>query len=375
MSKTVSPYQSNWFSKFFECYYAFIAIIAAMAMLPVCIALLTKEITKHFPFNFFILFLTIAIAISIAFSIWWHWKERKGNFHSVTIRAWLQGIIRYFIAFEISCYGFAKILRTQFTTPYSMADMPVGSLTGFELTWSYFGYSYTFAVILGMLQIGGAILLLFRRTSLLGVFVLLPVMVNIVLINVFYHIAIGAFMISLAITFGLIYLLMLRWPDLKKLFFALSPEIPTINLPFLKPIIKILIILAAFGLIHSYVVSRPLYFNGKWSVNKVIRNGQTVESQEWLYDDMVWSNIYFNWPGKVILSPNPYIYEVSRAHNANYTYDSKNHTLTLSYPGFSLQSDTVKVEVSHYDEKNMQWKLVHDNDTLQYDLSRVEPSH
>ena len=90
---------------------------------------------------------------------------------------------------------------------------------------------------------------------------------------------------------------------------------------------------------------------------------------------MVWSNVYFEQNGKVILSPNPYVYEAARANNANYTYNAKSHRLLLTYPGFSEKSDTAVVTVSDYEGKSMQWKLVHNQDTLQYTFSKAEISH
>lgn len=377
MPEAASPYKTNWFSKFFECIYLCIAVSVTWSItLEIFVATHMKSPDENSLVTLFLVFRVAAVSTAVLYSIWWHHKERKGNFNSAIKHAWLRGIIRYFIAYEVSIYGFAKILKTQFVIPASMADTPVGSLSGFYLTWNYFGYSHTFAVILGLCQIVGGVLLLFRRTCLLGVFILMPVMVNVVFINIFYSIATGAFINSLIITFALIYLLLLRWTDLKALFFSNGPELPKINFIFLKSIAKLLTIGLAFGVIYSYVVSlRPSFFEGKWKVNEITRNGQPVKPFEWQTDAMVWSNIYFEQNGKVILSPNPYIYEASRANNANYTYDIKSHQLLLNYPGFSEKSDTAFVAVSNYDGKSMQWKFVHNQDTLRYSFLKAETNH
>ena len=68
----------------------------------------------------------------------------------------------------------------------------MGSLTGYQLAWFYYAHSHTYAVILGLIQLGGGALLLFRKTALLGAALMLPVMTNIVMINVFFRIAWGA---------------------------------------------------------------------------------------------------------------------------------------------------------------------------------------
>jgi hypothetical protein len=68
----------------------------------------------------------------------------------------------------------------------------VGSLSGYQLAWFYYSYSHTYAVILGLIQLAGGALLLFRKSALLGAAVTLPVITNILMINMFFHIAWGA---------------------------------------------------------------------------------------------------------------------------------------------------------------------------------------
>jgi hypothetical protein len=100
--------------------------------------------------------------------------------------------LRYVSAWLLYLYALSKLAGFQFTLPPGTRERPVGSLTGFELTWYYFGYSHAYKMILGLTQLLGATLLLFRRTAALGAALLLPVLVNIVLINLFFVIALGA---------------------------------------------------------------------------------------------------------------------------------------------------------------------------------------
>lgn len=82
-------------------------------------------------------------------------------------------------------YGSSKLAHLQFHMNQALAQRPIASLTGYELTWFYYGYSRTYACVLGLTQVFGATLLLFRKTALLGAIVMLPVMINILLIDVF----------------------------------------------------------------------------------------------------------------------------------------------------------------------------------------------
>ncbi len=61
--------------------------------------------------------------------------------------------LRYLCAFLLFMYGGSKLAGMQFSLPPEYAKRTLGSLSGYELTWYYYGYSYTYAVILGSVQI------------------------------------------------------------------------------------------------------------------------------------------------------------------------------------------------------------------------------
>ncbi len=93
--------------------------------------------------------------------------------------------LRYFSAFMLYMYGVSKLAHLQFNLPSDIAGHPVGSLNGYQLTWYYFGYSRTYAILLGLTQVIGATLLLFRRSTLFAAVLMTPMIVNILLINMF----------------------------------------------------------------------------------------------------------------------------------------------------------------------------------------------
>lgn len=116
---------------------------------------------------------------------------------------------RYFCAFMLYTYGISKLLHLQFDMQSQLARRPVGALTGYELTWFYFGYSRAYAVLLGVTQVLCGTLLLFRKTTLLGALTMLPVMANILFINMFILVNdYGPFLISGIIC---IFLLTILW--------------------------------------------------------------------------------------------------------------------------------------------------------------------
>lgn len=96
-------------------------------------------------------------------------------------------------------YGFAKLNGSQFVVLDSELARPMGEVSGYWLTWYYFSYSPTYGAIIALVQVAGGILLTFRRTALLAALALVPVFVNILLIDLFFRIALGATLAALLI--------------------------------------------------------------------------------------------------------------------------------------------------------------------------------
>ena len=121
---------------------------------------------------------------------------------------------RYLSAFLLLLYGSSKLLGRQFTVPAELALKPIGTLSGHELAWYYYGYSHVYATLLGLIQLAGAALLLFRKSAMLGAALLLPVITNILMINVFFFITWGATCTSIFIFAALLVIL---WGDRRSL--------------------------------------------------------------------------------------------------------------------------------------------------------------
>lgn len=94
--------------------------------------------------------------------------------------------LRYICAFLLYMYGTSKLIHLQFHLQTELAQQPIGSLNGYQLTFYYYGFSRTYASILGILQLIGATLLLFPKSTLIGAAIVTPMMANIWLINIFY---------------------------------------------------------------------------------------------------------------------------------------------------------------------------------------------
>lgn len=93
---------------------------------------------------------------------------------------------RLFTALYMFRYGMVKLNGEQFLYGKELYNKTINELSGLDLTWVFFSYSEPFSYIIGFLQIIGGGLLLFNKTKLLAVAVLFPILLNILLIDIFY---------------------------------------------------------------------------------------------------------------------------------------------------------------------------------------------
>lgn len=128
--------------------------------------------------------------------------------------------LRYFVALMFLFYGFAKLNGAQFTILDSELDKPLREVPGFWLTWYYFGYSHVYGGLIALLQIGGALMLTFRRTVLLGACLLFGIISNIVLVDVFYDVDFSGLAMAVILWTCLVVILTPWLPGLVRFFWT-----------------------------------------------------------------------------------------------------------------------------------------------------------
>ena len=178
------------------------------------------------PFRVDLIIAVVILLTALIYAVWWTAQMRGPDNRSSAILAFWQGVIRYGIALDLSMIGFQKLFRLQFSTPIGALDLPFSSFSPEDLTWAFFGQSRTFVCIIGGLQILGSFLLVFSRTQLTGIFILLPVVLNIVLLNACYHFEWGESIQALILLTALLYLLLSEYPRLVEFFFRAKTRPP-----------------------------------------------------------------------------------------------------------------------------------------------------
>lgn len=122
-----------------------------------------------------------------------------------------ENAISWIVVFAMFIYGGAKGM--QFSGAANI-DKVVSEMTGMELMWAFYGYSKPFAITLGILEVTGGILILIKKTRIIGCLFTSTILVNIILQDIFYGVHVGA--LQVAILYQLLILVVL-WLNREKL--------------------------------------------------------------------------------------------------------------------------------------------------------------
>lgn len=143
--------------------------------------------------------------------------------HQQRILDLFKEIIVLYLAVVLMKYGFDKIFKAQFYLPEpNILYSRFGNLDRDILFWSTMGTSRLYSISAGILEILAALLILFRKTRVLGLLVSIGVLINIFLINMGFDISVKFF--SLILLFMAVFALKDDWIPLYR-FLILKQEV------------------------------------------------------------------------------------------------------------------------------------------------------
>ena len=204
----------------------------------------------------------------------------KGGEVTAKMQYGMRIAIRFFLAYTFMTYGAAKVLDMQFASNLITLDSRIIDLAPMQVAWAFFGYTFTYQAIIGGSQIAAAVLLCFRRTTALGAILLLTVIGNIVMVNVFYDVC-----VKINSTIYLAMTLFVLLVDVRRLwaFFISNKPVPPRQYPVLTRNQGRTILLGAVVIL--FILSYPFYqtiqtkkefdigeksaIYGAWAVNQV----------------------------------------------------------------------------------------------------------
>jgi|TARA_R110002072_G_scaffold131586_2_gene271357 hypothetical protein len=108
----------------------------------------------------------------------------------------IEWAVRINVFLKLCNYGIGKIMNGQFylkdSIPEAIASTPLSEVGSYDLAWTFFGHSKSYILFIGISQIVGALLFLLPKTKLLGGFILIPILLNIIAVDYFFGVAYGA---------------------------------------------------------------------------------------------------------------------------------------------------------------------------------------
>jgi hypothetical protein len=170
----------------------------------------------------YITFFFVLIATLLVILIWSVLDFRRPDYER--LHGFLRVFVRYSLASAMFVYGMAKVFNTQFPLPgLSGLNVTYAESSPMGLLWRFMGFSLEYTMFAGALELLAGVLLLFRRTTLLGALLTSAVMTNVVMLNFCYDVPVK--LGSSQLLFSSIFLLLPEIPRLWQ-FFVMNRAVP-----------------------------------------------------------------------------------------------------------------------------------------------------
>jgi len=133
------------------------------------------------------------VTISAVATIIWSFVDRRCTAYPRLQEALHVGV-RHFLALAMITYGAAKVVPMQFgtATPYTFTT-PMGERSPMGLLWAFMAVSPYYTSFTGTIEFVSGILLIFRRTSLLGALIAAGALAHVLMLNLCFDVPVKLF--------------------------------------------------------------------------------------------------------------------------------------------------------------------------------------
>ncbi|WP_405207338.1 DoxX family protein [Aquimarina sp. LLG6339-5] len=148
-------------------------------------------------FAYLTLFATVILTL-VTVLIWSILDRNRKSYNALLY--WFLVFLRVVLIAAMFLYGFVKVFKLQFPSA-SLTHLldPLGDFSPMGLAWTYMGFSKSFNVFVGFMEILGGLLLIPRRTQTLGSFIIIGVMTQVAMMNFCYDIPVKLFSVHLVL--------------------------------------------------------------------------------------------------------------------------------------------------------------------------------
>ncbi|MCU0335636.1 MAG: hypothetical protein MUF62_11455 [Chitinophagaceae bacterium] len=257
--------------------------------------------------------LVLNLLLALAAMLVWTLIARRRQ--HARLHYWFCLYLRYVLAFISFAYGFQKVLALQMPFPnMSQLATPLGDYLPMRLSWMFIGYSTPYQVFSGMAEVLVGSLLMWRRTTTLGILLAIAVYTNVAMLNLSYDIPVKIYSLHL-----LLISLVLAWQERHRLlaFFVLNKTAPPASLfqrqfthrwaRIGRIVAKTVFLLLAVGLMNVSTISYffeikddyskvlPPVKPGVYHVALSVKNGDTLAYNP--MDSLQWKDFIFDYNG------------------------------------------------------------------------------
>ena len=128
------------------------------------------------------------LAIAAVVTLIWCLLDRKKPHDE---RPYLRAYLRFYLASAMFSYGIQKVIPGQFPPPsLDRLVQTLGSSSPMSFMWTFMGTSRTYEMFAGAAELVAAVLLVARRTMLLGLLMTIGVMSNVVALNLSFDVSV-----------------------------------------------------------------------------------------------------------------------------------------------------------------------------------------
>lgn len=287
-------------------------------------------------YNYVQIFCYLVLALA-ATAVWTLLDRRRAGY--ARLHQWLRVYVRFALAAAMILYGAYKVIPEQFGTPFPSDFLqPIGESSPMKLLWTFMGASIPYVIFTGLAEMLGGLLLVARRTTLLGALVCIAVLSNVVMLNLSYDVPVKLYSSHL-----LLMAVFLAAPDLGRLasLFVRNRRVPPAGqrplfasrhghraaLVF-RTVFILYVTAAALQRVHKdklafadVATAQRLY--GVWEVEELAVDGAVRPLLA--TDATLWRRLVFDWPGAVGIQ---YAHE-TEVREYGLTLDPGPHTYAL----------------------------------------------
>ena len=255
-----------------------------------------------------------SLVLALVAGLAWTFLDRKRS-NDARIDEWLRVYVRFSLATAMIVYGAHKVFSAQFGTPgLDRLLGTFGNASPMGLLWTFMGFSRVYTLFAGLGEMVGGILLISRRTTLLGALISIGILGQVVLLNFCYDVPVKQFSAHL-----LAMAVLLTLPDLRRLanLFLLNRNVvlaeirPLFQRAWLNRAALVLrtVFIAGISIYSLYVsykddvensdFASKTPFYGIWEVEEYAVNGQVRAPL--ITDASRWRWLVFDYPGSLSL--------------------------------------------------------------------------